>query len=134
MVAVTLDRDSVRSSAMLFPSSRVNCCNRSLLFEHILYAVRKHSIGCSEHVERLPKQDDLPVSRGTVTKETLMDQLSGNPGLLMNRVLAKCLVGCIDIDLHVNELEVRVHLFVQESNEGLDVLWPFIARFDSEIG
>lgn len=51
----------------------------------------------------------------------------------MNRVFTERLVGRIDIDLHINKLEVWIHLLVQESKESSNILWSLIPRFDTEI-
>jgi hypothetical protein len=52
----------------------------------------------------------------------------------MNRVFPKRLVGRVDVDLHVDELEARIHLFVQEGEERGDGLGSFISGIDAEVG
>ena len=58
---------------------------------------------------------DLAVGRSTVvTKEALMDPLSGNSGLLAIGVFPKGLVRRVDVDLNVDELEARIQSYRAE--------------------
>jgi hypothetical protein len=55
-----------------------------------------------------------------------MDEATGDPRLLVNRVFTECLIRSVDVDLDVGELEARIHLFVKKSEKGSDALWSFV--------
>src|SRR5579862_2384831 len=131
IVDVTVEIERVRSFDIC--SSRSDClAGRALaLVDHIGDAVWEHPISSCKHVKRFPKQNDLAVGRRAVAEEALMNELSGDPRLLVNGIFTKRLIRSVDVDLHVDELKVRIHLLVQESKKGFDVLWAFIARIDS---
>jgi hypothetical protein len=75
----------------------VNPCDRSLLFEEILDAIREDSIGRCQHVELLPQENDLPVRRYTAAEAALMHWAPRDSELLVNRVLTECLIRRVDI-------------------------------------
>ncbi len=52
----------------------------------------------------------------------------------MNGVFAEGLVRRVDVDLHVNEFETRIHFLVQKGEKGSDVFGTLISRLDAEIG
>jgi len=106
---------------------------RRFLVDHVGDATLEHSVGRGEHIERLSKQDDLAIGSRAMTEETLMDLLSGNPGLLVNGILPEGLIRRIDVNLHVNEPKARIHLFVQKSDKSSDVFEPFISRLYAQI-
>ena len=105
-----------------------------LLVDDVRDAIREHAVGSREYVQSFSQQKDFPVLRCEVPEETLMNVLPRNSRLLMNRVFTKGLVGRVDVNLHVDELEAGVHLFVQEGQEGADVLRAFVPWFDTEVG
>src|ERR1700689_1093921 len=104
-----------------------------LLLDDIGDSVREHTIRGGQHIERFPKQDDLAVGCRAVTEEALMDELARDPRLLVNGVFAEGLFWRVDVDLHIDKLEVRIHLLVQKGEKRSDVSWSFIPRINAEI-
>src|ERR1700722_13086334 len=123
MTAVTVETESVRSSDMF---SSPKCA--LLLADDVRDAIRKHPVRSGEDVQRLSQQGDLAVRRHTMAEEPLVNQASGYSGFLVNGVFPERLIRRVDIDLHVFKFKSRVHLFVQEREKCLDVLWPLISR------
>ena len=119
---------------MRIPSLDNGLGNSSFLVEHVGDAVGEHSIGSGQNVERFAQQHDLAVGCRAVTKESLVDKPAGDPGFLVDRVFTERLVGGVNVNLDVDELETRIHLVVEKREKGSNALRSFVSGIDAEIG
>src|ERR1700722_2424482 len=114
--------------------SKTDAPYRLLLVDDVGDAIREHPVRSRDDVQGFAQQNDLAVLRSAVPEETLVHILARDARLLMDGVFAKGLARSIDVDLHIDELEAGIHLFVEEGQEGSDVLRPFIPWLYAERG